>query len=59
MIDKPCTPAEIAAFEERREKFRIAAQRLVDDHKQRRKVDPHALQWARGILSRFNPTENR
>lgn len=59
MIDKPCTPAEIAAFEERRQKFRIAAQRLVDDHRQRRKVDPHALEWALGILSKFKPKVNR
>lgn len=59
MTDDRIDAVAVRVAEERREKFRAAAQRLVDDHKQRRKVDPHALQWARGILSRFNPTETK
>ena len=45
----------VARHEERRELFRIAAQNLIDAHNAGRKCDPEALQWARGIVSRFQP----
>lgn len=40
---------------ERNELFRIAAQRLIDDHQNGRKVDKFALAWARRIVERFKP----
>lgn len=55
MLCDPIDPAAVARHEERRELFRIAAQRLVDDHAAGRKVDPEGLRWARGIVERFKP----
>lgn len=55
MIDEPCSPSAITEHDERRERFRVAAQRLIDDHAARRRVDPEALEWARGIVKRFKP----
>lgn len=55
MTDDRTDPAAIRLHEERRELMRIAAQRVVDDHAAGRRIDPEALRWARGIVSRFRP----
>lgn len=43
------------ATEEQRELFRIAAQRLIDDKANGRKVDPASLQWARDVVAFVKP----
>lgn len=47
--------ADVRRWEERRELFRIAAQRLLDDQKAGRKCDPHALIWAQGVARNIKP----
>lgn len=51
----PADPLPQIACAERRELFRIAAQRLIDDNASGRKVDREALQWARGIVAYVKP----
>jgi hypothetical protein len=47
--------AEIRAHAERTELMRIAAQRIVDNHENgRRMAEEQTLQWARDFV-RFNP----
>ena len=41
--------------DEQRELMRIAAQRVVDDHKAGRRISQEALQWARQIVATFQP----
>lgn len=48
-------PEAIFHHEERRELFRRAAQNLLDNEAAGRRCDPEAIQWARGIVSRFQP----
>lgn len=55
MTDDRIDPVAVRVAEERRELMRIAAQRVVDMHREGRKFDPKALEWARGIVSRFKP----
>lgn len=40
---------------ERDELMRIAAQNLLDHSRTGKRCDPNALEWARGIVSRFKP----
>jgi hypothetical protein len=55
MTDELPDPDIARRLAERNELMRIAAQRVVDMHREGRKFDPEALQWARGIVSRFKP----
>ena len=41
--------------DEQRELMRIAAQRVVDDHKAGRRISQEALQWARQIVATCKP----
>lgn len=54
MIEE-ATEAALKASEERRELFRIAAQRIVDNQAAGRIVDPHAVAWAKQIVTRIKP----
>lgn len=51
----PIYPDVDARLAEKDELFRIAAQRTVDDAAAGRKVDPHWLKQARGIVARVKP----
>jgi hypothetical protein len=55
MTDDPVDPDIARRLAERHELTRIAAQRVVDMDAEGRKPDPYALEWARGIVSRFKP----
>lgn len=55
MIHDTYTPEAAQRLEERRELFRMAAQRLLDDVAAGRKTDPEALQWARQIVKTHKP----
>jgi hypothetical protein len=55
MTDDPVDPDIARRLAEKRELMRIAAQRVVDMHREGRKFDPEALQWARSIVARFKP----
>lgn len=41
--------------DEQRELMRIAAQRVIDDHKAGRRCDKDALAWARNIVAHIKP----
>ena len=47
MINDVVYPDVEARLSERRELFRIAAQTILNDRAAGRKIDPHALQWAK------------
>ncbi len=55
MTDDREYPDVQALQAERYELMRIAAQNLLDHSKTGKRCDPEALQWARGIVSRFKP----
>ena len=55
MKPDPLDAAAILAHEERKELFRIAAQRVLDDQASGRKIDPHAIEWAQNVTARFKP----
>jgi hypothetical protein len=48
-------PGVLNTLEERRELFRIAAQGLIDHHEAGRTVDPHALKWAKHMVTYIKP----
>lgn len=49
-------PADVLhQWQERRELFRIAAQRVVDMDAAGRIVDPHTLNWAKQIVANIKP----
>lgn len=54
-MNDEATAAMLLQCEERRELFRIAAQRLLDDQMAGRKCDPHALVWAHGVVANIKP----
>lgn len=41
--------------DEQRELMRQCAQRVLDNHAAGRVVDPHSLEWARGIVAYVKP----
>jgi len=55
MIHDTYTPEAAKLLEDRRELFRMAAQRLLDHVAAGRKTDPEALKWARQIVATHKP----